>query len=109
VSSSLLRHGVPLPLDAHALTIFRVLANGEGRNYTATTFPGDPYKGCERFVRMCFAVGWIKDESSVPEPYGVLDVLDKDWNIIFDYAIPTARAFQGIKRKLSLTVERDDG
>jgi hypothetical protein len=47
--------------EAHALTLFRALANGTGRAYTAVTFPQDPWQGCERTIRMGRAVGWVKD------------------------------------------------
>lgn len=100
--------GVPaekLVESAHALTVFRALKNGEGRRYTAVTFPQDPWCGCERMLRMFRAVGWIGSEG---EPYAVLDVLNEAGDIVQDFPIPNAQAFQRIKRKLNLAVERDD-
>lgn len=89
--------------SAHALSAFRALPNGEGRRYTATTFPADPWSGCERFVRMCRSVGWIGGD---PESaYAVLDVLNEDGDIVQDFSIPDARAFQQIKQKLALAVD----
>jgi hypothetical protein len=90
--------------DAYALTIFRGLANGEGRLYTATTFPADPWRGCERFIRMCRAVGWLTDES---HGYGVLDVLNENGDIVQDFTIRDAKAFQQIKRRLHLEVDHE--
>jgi hypothetical protein len=93
--------------SAHALTVFRVLPNGEGRSYTAVTFPKDPREGCEHFIRMARFVGWLREAGE--DDYGVLDVLNIDADIVQDFGIPTAEAFQRIKRKLNLAVERDDG
>lgn len=68
--------------------------------YSATTFPRDPFQGCERFIRMARAVGWIGEEYA--DCYGVLDVLDANADIVADFSIPTARAFQAIKKKLNI-------
>jgi hypothetical protein len=93
-----------VPPEAHALTLFRILPNGEGRRYSATTFPRDPYQGCDRMVRTARAVGWITDTGG-GESYGLLEVLDEDGDIIWDYDIPTAAAFAAIKKKLNIVVE----
>lgn len=95
-----------LSTKAHALRLFRVLPNGEARSYTATTFPRNPYQGCERFVRMCCAFGYLAGADS--DSYGVLDVLNVDGDIIGDYGVPTARAFAWIKKKLGMAVVLDD-
>ncbi len=92
-----------VPPEAHALTIFRAGNNGDGISYSAVTFPKDPYAGCERSVRMFQAVGYISDSFAVQ--YAVLDVLDKEGDIIADFTIPDAHGFQGIKKKLGLVVE----
>jgi hypothetical protein len=96
------RSAATIPAEAHALTLFRILPNGEGRCYTATTFPLDPYQGCERTVRMARAVGWIKESG---ESYGLLEVLDEHGDILTDFDIPTAAAFAAIKKKLNIVVE----
>ena len=93
---------------AVALAAFRVLPNGEGREYTATTFPCDPWQGCERMIRMAREVGFVTASKAV-DGYAVLDVLDKDGDVIQDYAIPTARAFQWFKRKLHWVVVPEEG
>lgn len=89
---------------AHALTIFRGLSNGDGRVYTATTFPKDPWAGCEHFIRMCRAVGWVTDEK---DGYGVLDVLNQDGDIVQEFMIPDALAFRQIKSRLHIAVARE--
>jgi hypothetical protein len=96
---------VDLHPEAHALTVFRIVGD-EGRNYTATWFPKAPWAGCEQFVRMCSAVGWIKPTKAEEDSYAVLDVLNENGDIVQDYGIVSASAFQQIKRRLKLAVER---
>jgi hypothetical protein len=92
--------------EAHALSAFRVLKNGEPRQYTATTFPRDPWRGCEHMIRMAKAIGCLDEESG--DGYAVLDVLNENGDIVQDYSIPDARAWEWIKRKLNFAVERSD-
>lgn len=98
----------PVVSTAHALTVFRALSDTEGRQYTATTFPRDPYQGCERTIRMARAVGYLHDSitDAGGEVYAILDVLDSDGQIVQDFVIPHARAFRWFYRKLTLRVER---
>jgi len=91
-----------IPESAHALTVFRVLKNGEGRSYTAATFPPDPLAGCRRFLRI--ARLWLTDDE---DGYGVLDVLNENGDIIEDFTIRDAAGFQQIKRRLHLEVDHD--
>lgn len=86
---------------AHALTVFRVVGK-DGREYTATTFPRDPWQGCERFIRTARAVGWLGEARS--DSYGILDVLDENGDIVQDFGIRSADAFQRIKKLLDLRV-----
>lgn len=86
---------------AHALGAFRVLPNGEGRHYSATTFPADPWGGCARMIRMARAIGCLGSGDS----YAVIDVFDAEGSIVQDFSVPTAGAFHWWKRKLNLTVE----
>ena len=86
------------------MSAFRVLPNGDGRSYTATTFPRDPYAGCERFIRTCRVLGYIVPDGS---HYAVLDVLDDTGDIVQDFLIRDADAFRYIKRKLGLRVEAE--
>ena len=93
---------------AVALAAFRVLPNGEDPQYTESWSPGNPWQGCERMIRMARAVGFVAASKAV-DGYAVLDVLDKDGDVIQDYAIPTARAFQWFKRKLHWVVVPEEG
>jgi hypothetical protein len=71
-----------------------VVSETEARQYTATTFPRDPYQGCERMIRMAQAVGYLTEATSgAPHPYAVLDVLAEDGDIVQDFLIPHARAW----------------
>jgi hypothetical protein len=93
-----------VPPEAHALTLFRILPNGEGRRYSATTFPRNPFQGCERMVRTARAVGWIAECGDVLS-YGLLEVLDESGDILADFDIPNAAAFARLKKKLNIVVE----
>lgn len=98
----------PPPAGTVALTALRELPNGDARQYTATTFPQNPWQGCERFVRMCAAVGYVQD--STPEhAYAVLDAINEDGEILFTWDVMSTQAFQFIYRKLHLRVEDEDG
>jgi hypothetical protein len=94
------------PPGAVALTACRELTNGDARQYTATTWPRDPWQGCEHFVRMCAAVGFVRD-CTHEHAYALLDAIDKDGDILETWDITSARAFRFIYRKLHLRVERD--
>lgn len=105
---STLAQPTKLHKSAHALSACRALPNGGCRQYTATTFPQDPWQGCERMVRTGQKLGLLKDSHTIDCPYAVLDVLNKNGDIVQDFAIPTAAAFQWFKRKLNLSVESED-
>lgn len=92
---------------AVALTAFRSLPDGRGRQYTAATFPANPYQGCEHMIRMARAVGFVTD--SAAGAYAALDVLDADGDLIQTFGIPTTIAFHWFKRKLHWQVESTDG
>jgi hypothetical protein len=92
--------------EAAAITAFRVLRNGTGRQYTATTWLNDPWGGVEHAVRTGHKLGFLRPSSTDPASgYAVLDVLDADGNIVQDFEIATARAFQWFKRRYGWTVE----
>jgi hypothetical protein len=96
------------PADAVALTVFRELPDGRARQYTESWTPDNPWRGCEWFIRMCGALGYLKD--STPEhAYAVLDVVGTDGDILETYDIPHARAFRFIYRKLHLRVVETEG
>lgn len=99
----------PKMLDrrAAALTAFRPLPGGRGRQYTAATFPAHPYQGCEHMIRMARAVGFVTD--SAHGAYAALDVLDAGGDLIQAFGIPASIAFCWWQRKLRWQVESTDG
>lgn len=98
----------PPPPESVALTAFRELPDGRGRQYTEAWRPENPYQGCEHFVRMCGALGYIRD--SEPEhAYAVLDAVGEDGDILFTYDVVSPEAFQFVYRKLHLRVVSTDG
>lgn len=92
---------------AVALTAFRQLPGGRGRQYTAVTFPAGPYQGCEHMIRMARAVGFVTDRAH--GAYAALDVLDAGGDLIQTFGIPTSIAFHWWRRKLHWQVESTDG
>ena len=96
------------PADAVALTAFRELPDGRARQYTESWTPGNPWQGCERFIRMCGAIGYLR-ESAPGHAYAVLDAVSDGGDILATYDIPHARAFRFIYRKLHLRVAETDG
>jgi len=90
------------PANAVGLSAIRVLPDGSMRQYSAVGFHSG-WGGVEHFIRTLRAVGFIRPSSS-DTSYAVLDVLDANDDIIFDYCIPTSRAFKYVKRRLKLTV-----
>jgi hypothetical protein len=99
----------PPPAEAFALSAFRALPSGVGRQYSATTFPQNPWQGCEHMIRTVAHLGMIRESTADDDGYAVLDVLNKDGDIIADYSIRDSRAFQYLKRKLHWVVESQDG
>ena len=96
------------PADAVALTVFRELPDGRARQYSENYTPGDPWRGCEWFIRMCGALGYLRD-STPDHAYAVLDAISEDGDILATYDIPHARAFRFIYRKLHLRVAETEG
>ena len=84
------------------MSLFRVLPNGTGRCYSAVRFRRGG-AGVARTLRQFEAVGWIGEGS-----YGVLDLLADNGDIVDDRLVPSAHAFQRIKKRLGLTVERGE-
>jgi hypothetical protein len=89
---------------AHALTGIRILKNGSMRQYSAATFPADPWRGCEHTIRTGMTLGFLRPSSSAPSA-GVLDVLDEEGDIVQDFDITTPNAIKWIKRRLGWVVE----
>ena len=94
---------------AVALTVFRCLPDGTGREYTATTFPQNPLLGCNHMIRQARACGFIAKCEGRCDHYAVLDVLDDDGDIIQDFCVTTAQAFRWFYRKLKRPQPRSGG
>jgi hypothetical protein len=91
-----------------ALTAFRELPDGRARQYTEAWTPANPWQGCERFIRMCGALGYLT-ESRPEHAYAVLDAISADGDILATYDVPHELAFRFIYRKLHLRVAETDG
>lgn len=91
------------PANARGLSAIRALKDGSMRQYSGVEWP--TWGGVEHFVRILYKLGFIRPSSTATDGYAVLDVLDADGDIIFDYDVPNAVAFRYIKRKLNLRVE----
>lgn len=93
------------PPEAVALSAMRALRDGRARVYSATTFPQDPWQGCEHMIRMAGSLGMLEESTTHPDHgYAVLDVVNDEGDIIADYAITSPQAFQFLKRKLGWVV-----
>lgn len=95
-----------IPESAIGFSAFRILPNGDSRQYTASEMQRG-WHGVERFLRLCSAVGYVVPwiDPSTDVSYAVLDVIDAEGDIVTDFNVPTAKAFRYIKRKLGLAVE----
>ncbi len=93
------------PAAAVGISAIRALPDGSMRQYSAVGFHSG-WGGVEHFIRTLRAVGYIRPSSSEPS-YAVLDILDANDDIVFDYDIPTSHAFRYVKRTLKLTVVSD--
>lgn len=95
-----------IPRSAIGFSAFRILPNGEGRQYTACEMRRG-WQGVERFLRICSAVGYVVPwvDSSKDVSYAVLDVINAEGDIVTDFNVPTAKAFRYVKQKLDLAVE----
>lgn len=94
---------------AHALTVFRILKDGRGREYTAATFPSDPWRGCEHTIRTGRFLGFLADSQADSDCPGVLDVLDEAGDVVQDLDITSTQGIAWLKRRLDLRVISSDG
>lgn len=88
-----------LPKTAYALRPLRIFANGNGVHYTGTTFPHNPYQGCELTLRRCEAFGYLVPASNEPLPDLCIDVLDKEGDILDTIGV-TRDGFEYLRRTL---------
>lgn len=92
------------PADACEVSAIRAMPGNEMRQYSRVGFHSR-YAGVEHLIRTLRAVGYIRPSSTTTVGYAVLDIYNDTDDIIFDYDIPTARAFSYLKRRIGLTVE----
>jgi hypothetical protein len=72
--------------------------------YEGTTFPRNPWAGCELYLRRCRAFGFlVSDERDL-----LIDVLDADGDIIQDYPI-SRQGFEYLRRTLKFKRDRVEG
>lgn len=90
------------PATAVGLSAIRGLSRGRMRQYSAVEFERG-WPGVDRFIRALRACGYVRPSSAEPS-YGVLDVIDANGEIVFDYDVVSATAMAYIRRKLGLTV-----
>jgi hypothetical protein len=93
-----------LDKNAHALRVCRLLkSKDEIRYYEPITFPKDPYKGCELYLRRCEVFGYILTNSS--SPY-LIDVFDKEGDIIQDFEI-SKNGFKYLQKELKFKIDKE--
>lgn len=95
--------------DAQALSAFRVLPDGRGRNYTVVEAPSGR-RAVAFWIRRARALGFIKPPGHEPS-YAMLDVWsDPDTGaVVQDFCIPHARAWHWWYRSIDLRVDYTDG
>ncbi|SET50400.1 hypothetical protein [Nonomuraea wenchangensis] len=95
--------------NAVAVSAFRALPDGDGRQYTVSepVDSSDPKRVIRRSLRRAWAIGFVRPTTHEDGPcdcYAVLDILDANDDIVQDFCIPTARAFRWWYRLLGLRV-----
>ena len=71
-----------LPKTAHALRPMRIDRDESPAHYEATTFPRDPYKGCELQIRRMECFGMLTKRDGALQGSWFLDVLDVQGDIL---------------------------
>ena len=71
-----------IPIAAHALRPMRIDRDENPVHYTATTFPQNPYSGCEITVRRMECFGHLTRRDGQLQGKWFLDVLDADGDIL---------------------------
>lgn len=93
-----------IPKSAHALRPVRIVKE-ELVNYSGTTFPNNPYAGCEMMLRRCEAFGhvWpLPEDQSLPDLF--IDVLDAQGDILLEVPI-SKKGFEYLRSKLRFVRE----
>lgn len=90
------------PLNEQAVAL-RPIRMREKQNdfvyYDATTFPRDPFKGCEWTLRQLAAFGFLKDDGSRL----LIDILDDNEDVIQEYPV-TRDGFEWLRTRLKFRV-----
>lgn len=89
-----------LQAKAHALRPARIVRD-ELRHFTGTTFPGDPYEGCARTLRLLQLVDGIADGDASQW----VDVLAENGDILHEVPV-TIKGFEYLRRTLKFVSER---
>ena len=71
-----------VPKAAHALRPMRIDRDENPVHYTATTFPQNPYSGCEVTIRRMECFGYLTRREGSLQGTWFLDVLDADGDIL---------------------------
>lgn len=93
-----------IPRTAHALRPVRIV-KGVAVHYTGTTFPQDPYAGCELMMCRCECFGhvWsLPEGESLPDLF--IDVLDAQGDILMEVPI-SRKGFEYLRSKLRFVRE----
>lgn len=91
--------------EAFALRPVRVIGDGF-RYYEATTFPQDPWKGCELYLRRLAFFGHLREDGKEGQEI-VIDVLDANGDIIQDFPV-TREGFRLLRRWLRFKVDASE-
>lgn len=94
-----------IPKEAHALRPVRFMPDDQLREYTGTTFPNGPWKGCSMYARRCAAFGGVA--AGEADATGVCDILDAEGDIIGDFWL-NDKGLRYLYRALDLRVVHDD-
>lgn len=93
----------PLHPSAIGFSAIRGLPDGSMRQYSAVEFDLG-WDGAAAFYHRLKGLRFVRASTTDASGYAVLDVNDAAGDIVQDFDIPTAQAFQYIKRMLKLTV-----
>lgn len=90
--------------DAVAVSAFRALPNGVGRQYTVSEAPSKA-QAIKASLHRARGLGFIRPSTrDCQDCYAVLDILDANDDVVQDFCIPTARAFKWWYSHLHLRV-----
>jgi len=88
--------------EAYALRPVRALKDGF-RYYEATTFPENPWQGCEVYLRRLAFLGHLREDEEEGQEI-VIDVLNANGDIIQDFPV-SKQGFNLLRRWLKFKVD----